>query len=276
MRRAFMSLRYGLPASKSARFDQALVLALCAGAWLLPLRAGADSLGESFARGNRAFAQGHFQDAVAEYERVAGAGVDDADLYFNLASAYGSLGRYGQAIRNFERSLRIRPGDDAAEKALAETRSALGERTAQLTGEAIVANRPPLAEAMFSRLTTDTLAWSLLLGAWLASLCVLALLRVRSEAARLALGIGTGAATLLVALSGAGLGTRLDWGRSEAKAIVITPTASLREGPDGSAAIKTELAEGSPARVLSRDGSYVRVQSGAFEGYLLASEVGEI
>ncbi len=236
----------------------------------------ADSLGESFARGNRAFARGQFRDAVTEYERVAGAGVDDPDLYFNLASAYGSLGQYGQAIRYFERSLRLRPDDDAAEEALAATRTALGERTAQRTGEAIVADRPPLAEALFSRLTTDTLAWCLLLGTWLASLCGLVLLRVHSEAARLALGIGTGAATLLLALSGAGLGTRLDWGRSEAKAIVIAPAASLREGPDINAPVKAELAEGSSARILTRDGSYVRVQSGSYEGYVQAAAVGEI
>ncbi|MFT3921238.1 MAG: tetratricopeptide repeat protein [Myxococcales bacterium] len=236
----------------------------------------ADSLSASFARGNRAYAEGRFRDAISEYERVVGAGVEDPDVSFNLAIAYGSLGQYGQAIRYFERSSRLRPGDAAVEKALSETRTALAERTAQLTGEAIVADRPPLAEALFSRLTTDTLAWTLLLGTWLMSLCGLSLLRVRSEGTRLALGIGAAAASLLLALAGLGLGTRLDWGRSEAKAIVIAPAATLREGPDANAAAKSELAEGTPARILSRDGSYVRVQSGPNEGYLLASEVGEI
>ena len=59
-------------------------------------------------------------------------------------------------------------------------------------------------------------------------------------------------------------------------AIVIAPAASMREGPDAGAMPKAELSEGTPARVLSRDGAYVHVRSGTLEGYLLASEVGEI
>jgi len=239
-------------------------------------RALADSLGERFTRGNAAYAKGDYAGAVAEYERVVEAGVDDPDVYFNLANAHGSLGHYGQAIRYFERSLRLRPGDELAEKALAETRTVLGERTAQLTGEAIVAERPPLAEALFSRVTTDALSWGLLVGGWLASLCALALLRVRSEAARLGLGITTGTAALLALVSGFGLGTRMDWGRAEARAIVIAPSAAMRQGPDANAPIMAELPEGTSARVLARDGGYVHVQAGSYEGYLLAREVGEI
>ncbi len=254
------------------------LLLACGLVWpaLAPERALADSLDERFTRGNSAYARGDFAGAIAEYERVVEAGVDDPDVYFNLASAHGSLGHYGQAIRYFERSLRLRPGDELAQKSLAETRTALGERTAQLTGEAIVAERPPLSDALFARLTTDALGWGLLLGSWLASLCALALLRVRSEAARLGLGITAGAATLLAALSGFGLGTRTDWGRSEARAIVIAPSATMRQGPDANAPAMTELPEGTSARVLSREGRYVRVQAGSHEGYLHAREIGEI
>jgi hypothetical protein len=242
----------------------------------------ADSLAATFARGNRAFTQGDYAGAVAEYERLLESGVADPAVTFNLASAHGARGEYGQAIRYFERTLLLAPGDTDAKKALSETQNALAERNAQLTGEAIMSDRPPLSDALFSGLSSDTLAYGLLVSVWLASLLALALVfsrnRVpaRSEGLRLGLGIACTAATLLASVSGFGLGTRFDWGHSQGKAIVIAQASTLREGPDPSSLPKSELPEGAPVRVLARDGAYVRIQSGPLEGYVLASEVGEI
>lgn len=254
------------------------LLVLCTLALALALAAQvtrADSLSDAFARGNRAFSKADYASAVSEYQRLIESGVADPDVTFNLASAYGNLGRYGQAIRYFERTLTLRPSDNGATKALSEVRNVLGERTAQRTGEAIVSDRPPLSEALFGRLTTHTLAWLLLASVWLASLCGLALLRVQPEGIRLALGITCASASLLALVSGTGLGARLDWGQAEGRGIVLAETA-LREGPDTGAAMKSELSEGSPAKILSRHGAYLRVHSGSLEGYVLASEVGEI
>lgn len=241
----------------------------------LPYQARADSLAETFSRGNQAFSAGNYETARMEYERLLEAGVSDPDVTFNLASTYGQLGNYGQAIRYFERTLRLRPSDDGAEKALSSARTAVGERTAQRTGEAIVADRPPLSEALFSRATTDTLSCLLLVSVWLTCLCGLALLRLRGEGLRLALGISCAVSCLLSCVAGFGLGTRLDWGRGSTRAIVLSDTP-LREGPDMNSPRKSELTEGASARVLSRYGAYLLIQSGSLEGYVLARDVGEI
>jgi hypothetical protein len=247
----------------------------------------ADSLAETFARGHRAFEAEDYASAVREYERLLEAGVDDPDVTFDLACAHGALGHDGQAIRYFERTLRLRPDDAAAQKALGEVRSSLAERTAQLTGEAIVSERPPLAEALFARLTTDGLSWTLLCATWLACLTGFSLfwsaaappastLRLRSEGLRLAFGIVSGVATCLALLAGFGLGTRLDWGRSLGRAVVISAGAPLRQAPDPGSPVNTELAEGTSARVIAHDGAFARVKSGPYEGYVRADQLGDI
>jgi tetratricopeptide (TPR) repeat protein len=249
-------------------------LVLCSCLLALPTRA--DSVQATFARGNKAFAGGDYETAAAEYQKLFDAGLQDPDLAFNLGSAYGSLGRYGQAIRYFERALRLAPGDDDAEKGLAAARAALAEQQAQRTGEAIVDERPPLAEALFSRLRLGTWCWLLLGTSWLASACGILLLRVRGELARLSLGITCTAATGLGLISGLALGSLTGWGRSQGKAIVIVEAAPLRAGADASADMRGELREGTLLRVLSHEGAYLHVQTGPQDGFILASQAGEI
>jgi hypothetical protein len=241
-----------------------------------PFVHASDSLAATFARGNAAFAHGDYASAIAAYETLVEAGIDDADVSFNLASAHGSLGQYGQAIRYFERTLRLRPGEDAARAGLKRARDALGQRQALETGEAIVAERPPLTEALFGALTVDALALWLLVSAWLAAAAAVALLYVRAEGLRLSLGIFVTLTTVLSLVAGLGLSVRADFKGDGARAIVVHEHAPVREGPDEGARLWRELPEGSAVRVLKREGSFVRIRTGEHEGYMHVADVGEI
>ncbi len=235
-----------------------------------------DSLESTFARGNAAFARADYAGAIRAYETLVEAGIDDPDLSFNLASAHGSLGQYGQAIRYFERTLRLRPGDDAARAALKRARDALGQRQALETGEAIVADRPPLTEAVFGALTVDALAIWLLVSAWLGAAAALLLMVVRTESLRLSLGILASLALVATLLSGLGLSVRADFEGDGARAVVVHEHAPVREGPDEGGRLWRELPEGTPIRVLKREGSFVRIRTGEHEGYMHVADVGEI
>jgi tetratricopeptide (TPR) repeat protein len=237
----------------------------------------ADSLADVFARGNAAFARGEYASAVREYEALSEAGIDDADVAFNLASSHGELGHYGQAIRYFERALRLSPRDAEARASLRRARDALGERQAQHSGEAIVEDRPPLTEAVFTYFSSDTLACTLLVAIWLACGLLIALPRVRREGARLGIGIAAAVLSSLALLSALGVAAKAEWGRAGERAVIVVETAALREGPDDRARLLGELLEGESVRVVGREGRFARVLARAQrEAYVLSSELGEI
>jgi tetratricopeptide (TPR) repeat protein len=239
--------------------------------------ARADTLNDTFARGNAAYARGDFAAAIAEYDTLLESGVADPAVCYDLAIAHGSLGRYGQAIRYFERSLLLAPGDDAAERGLKLARDALGERQAKEQGEAIVAERPPLSSALFASFSQSTLAWVLLVSAWAFSLSLLALRYARGEALRLGLGIGVTLFVLGSLVSGFGLWAKADFGAAGQRAIVLRDHVPLRDGPDAAARFSRELSEGESLRVLSSDGRFARVLLGrGREGFVAAADIGEI
>ncbi|HEY6877706.1 MAG TPA: SH3 domain-containing protein, partial [Polyangiales bacterium] len=190
---------------------------------------------------------------------------------------YGALGRYGQAIRYFERSLRLDPGDAAAREGLRIARETLGEHQARARGEAIVVDRPPLTEAVFSFFTADQLAWALLITAWLAVGLLLSLVVVRVEGLRLGVGIGAASLGALAVAAALGVGAKADWGKPGARAVIVREGAQVREGPDDRATLMGELAEGEAVRVLAREGRFARIlTSGEREAYVLGSDVGEL
>lgn len=239
--------------------------------------ARADSLESTFARGNAAFARADYEGAVREFEALIEAGVDDPDLAYNLASSYGALGRYGQAIRYFERALSEEPRADDAKLGLKLSREALGERQAEARGEALVVQRPPLSEAVFALFSADALALALLLTIWLGTVLWLILPRLATEALRLGAGIATALSFVLALFALLGVWTKADWGREGRRAIIVREAVPLRDGPDDRARMAGELAEGESVRLLSREGGFARISAGpGREGYVRAADVGEI
>ncbi len=73
---------------------------------LLPFNASAATK----AQADSAYAQGHFQQAIADYEALLKPGAS-ADLYYNLGNAYYRSENITQAVLNYERALLLSPGD---------------------------------------------------------------------------------------------------------------------------------------------------------------------
>jgi tetratricopeptide (TPR) repeat protein len=257
---------------------RSLVLALL-GCLALAIGTGAraDSLPEIFARGNAAYARGDYAKAIREYETLVEAGVRDAAVSHDLASAYGATGQYGAAIQYFERALREAPGDAAAERGLKLARDLLGERQARERGEALVAERPPLSSALFASFGENTLAAVLLVSSLLWSLLLLALARARGEATRIGLGIATGFFVLGALISGFGLWAKLEFGAEGRRAVVRVDRTPVREGPDPAARLAAELNEGESVRILAREGDFAQVRLGrGNEGFVPYRALGEI
>jgi tetratricopeptide (TPR) repeat protein len=249
-----------------------LAVVLCASG-----AARADSLRDTFTRGNAAYARGDYESAIREYETLIESGVADASVSHNLAAAYGSRGKYGQAIRYFERALREAPGDDLAERGLKLARDLLGERQAKERGEAIVAERPPLSSAVFASISENALALLLLISSALFGSALLLLIVARAEAQRIGLGIGAGAGLLFALISGFGLWAKVDFGAPGARAVVVAEHAAVREGPDAAGRLSSELNEGESVRILANEGEFARIKlARGGEGYVAKSALGGI
>ena len=113
-----------------------VAITLAALGWVLPASpAAAQRTASIFEAANQAYYQGDYATAAEGYRLLVESGIDDPDVAFNLATSYAQLGQYGRAIRWYERTLRLAPGDDEAEHNLAEVRRALGQRQAEAQGE---------------------------------------------------------------------------------------------------------------------------------------------
>lgn len=60
-----------------------------------------------FAKANHEYAQGHFKEAITNYEALVRAGQWNANLFYDLGNAYFRTGDFGRAILNYERALAL-------------------------------------------------------------------------------------------------------------------------------------------------------------------------
>lgn len=84
-----------------------VVVLFCA--WSAVLAQGPE---QAFQRGNALYQQGKFAEAAGVYEEIIKSGSVSGELLFNLGNAYHKTGNMGKAILQYERALRLMPGDD--------------------------------------------------------------------------------------------------------------------------------------------------------------------
>jgi hypothetical protein len=72
-----------------------------------------------FTKGNEYFQKNDFEKAAETYEGLIKSGYEGASLYYNLGNAYYRQGKLGYAILNYERALKLSPGDEDIQHNLA-------------------------------------------------------------------------------------------------------------------------------------------------------------
>lgn len=79
----------------------------------IPLIAGeADEL---MSRANQLYQEDKFDEAIVLYETILNNGLISEKLYYNLGNSYYRMGETGRAILNYERALKIDPGNEDIE-----------------------------------------------------------------------------------------------------------------------------------------------------------------
>jgi len=70
------------------------------------------SVNQLMTEGNDYYKNGEWEKAVNSYNKILNQGYESAALYYNLGNTYFKTGKLGQAILNYERGLKLEPGDE--------------------------------------------------------------------------------------------------------------------------------------------------------------------
>lgn len=235
------------------------------------------TLPEIFSMSNAAYFRGDYPAAIRGYESLLELGIDDPDVYFNLGISYARAGRCGAAMVQFERTLRLAPGDRGAENGIAICRTNLTQRRAELRGEAVLEERPSLLSGLVRAFSEQTLAWAMLLIHSFFFGSLLALRLIRGESARTAFAVSAPILGLLLIASAGLLLAKRGAFEDGRPAIVLRENAELREGPDPRARVRAKVLEGERARIFGRSSGFIDLQTSTGQrGWVDARDVAGI
>jgi tetratricopeptide (TPR) repeat protein len=214
----------------------------------VPTAAPAQSSEALFQQGNDLYGQGKYQEALHVYSRIIAENGFSGPLLSNLANCYAQTGRAGLAILNYERALRLSPGDSDSRGNLDLLRKNLGLFQEEL----------PLARHAASLLNLDQ--WTLLAGVFLVLLTLINLAGLRfsnGKQVRRWLG-GLCLVVLLAATAGA-----VSQYRQLDQAVVISNDAHLLLSPFPASSSVGVIAEGRIVSTLQQHGLYSLVEDQA-------------
>jgi SH3-like domain-containing protein len=208
--------------------------------------ARAQSSSASFDQANRAFSQGRYAEAAADFEAIARSRGWSAALLYDLANAYAQQGKVGQSILSYERARVLAPRDADIAANLAYVRAKAG----------LSIPTWPWYERLARSLTPTT--WTLLavVGFCLAGVGFVAARRWRRQrlvyAAAFAALLGVTAVSASVILE-------MDLNHA---VVVERKSAPVRVSPFDTSASEVALSEGEDVSILGRHGDFVRVRDG--------------
>lgn len=110
---------------RAAGIATAVLLAALA---VTPARAQMSNPASTFEQANALYEAGDYEKAAGVYQQLVSAGVENADLYYNLGNAWYKAGEIGRAIVNYERARRLAPRNDDIAANLELARSLLRDR----------------------------------------------------------------------------------------------------------------------------------------------------
>jgi len=223
---------------------------------LLPQLATANSQNQRFQEANGAYSRGDFGTAITGYESLIAEHGYSPGVLYNLANSYAQAGYPGQAILNYERALRLSPGNSDIIANL--------EKVQQEHGLF------PKGKSLATRLAGSFSMgqWGILALAALTALAGTVLTSLYVQVSRRTITLVCLGSTLLILLATASMASlRKNW-----HCFIVTTTSPLLISPfDGAATVGTAR-EGRRAFPQKRHGSYVYIVSETGRtGWLLSS-----
>ncbi len=232
--------------------------------------------GPTWTAANEAYRRQSYEEAASLYDSLIRMGYEEAELYYNAGNAHYKLDHMGSAILNYERALRLNPGD---ENVLHNLKLANARTIDKLERQPELFLGKWLKEGYRSRNSESwgVLGLSLI---WIAFLFGALFVFVKGRGLK-QLSFFAGVLALVLSLAAAGLS--VSRGTDEAdnrEAIVMTPAAYVKEAPNGQTNLLI-LHEGSKVEVLDEIEGWRKVRikaisTGEVEGFVRSEQVTKI
>ncbi len=253
-------------------------LVICGSAEVVPASAPpstqSTTTDATFRRGNDAYFKGHYAEAIAAYEQLAGLGILSDDLFYNLGNAYLKSGAIGPAVYNYERALELDPGQEDVDYNLKAARE-LGKKKGD--DRLVGAESVPLWIRLVQPYTIGNVSWSFL-ALYMGVFVLLMVLHFVSPGfLRVSLWAAFSFMTFAAVVSGALLGGRLYLATSVEQAVVLPDSVQVKEGPDPNYQPLFNVHAGLRVRVTEKEQDWVRIRlSNGLEGWVREREIGRL
>lgn len=213
----------------------------------------------NFQSGIDAYKKEDYSKALELWESCQQAGLQNADLYYNLGNAAFRLDQIGKAVWAYESALRLDPtnSDAAANLKFAQNQTVDKVENA--------AEDNPVLKALWKLhhlFSLNTQLWILVLLAWLAASIYVALHWVRKASLRNLMFLklfGIGVLATLFALDTI---AKIYIQETETPGIVLTKNADIMSGPGDNYQVLHELHEGTRVEVREVRGEWANVRIG--------------
>ena len=240
-----------------------VLLATGAAAW-------AETPEEAFERGNAAYQDGRYGEAVAAYRGLLQFRIRDPRVEFNLANAEFKLGRLGAAILHYERARRLEPTDEDIHANLGYARSFAIDQVNEPEPAAVVRS----IHGAQNRLGPDLQAWIALGLVWLTALLIAWGL---ASPGRWNTACGWSLAALLLAVTLSVSSWYVTHERLEGRelAVILVPAVEVLAGPGDNNATLFTVHEGLTVEIRTDGGEWMQVSlPNGLNGWLRADTVG--
>lgn len=253
-----------------------LILVACVGAFALgAVVAPAHSAPpRSYDGANKAYAAGNWADAIAGYEALVAAGLNNRDLYFNLGNAYLRHDRLGPAIYNYERAVRLSPGCSDCKHNLAIARAEVASRwpDRMRSAEKITTWERIATYMATTSLTIVFLAINLL---FFGGLIVVRLLqRGPGRIAMIVASVLAGMATVAV---GVLLWANVELTQNTKRGVVLDDQLHMRDGAYEKSVEGALIHAGLRVRIIGGESGWVQIRlNNGHEGWVQSKSIGEL
>ena len=257
------------PRKNSSKAVLPLILML-----LLPFAADASNdvyVDSLWNKANQSYMEGRWADAVSDYEKISGMGLESASLYCNTGDAYFKDGNVSKAILFYERALKLDPSYEDARYNLELLNGTIQDRIDAVPDFILKVWAKDICYVMNSD------AWAVCFLVLLAVTLALALLFILgSTAAGRRAGFFTGIVTLLLAIASLSFSI---WQKNDYMsaddAIVMRPVTSVKSSPSSEASTDLFiLHEGTKVKILDTVGNWNNVElADGRQGWMLSKDL---
>lgn len=234
--------------------------------------ARAETVDQAYAKALEDYYAGRYKRAAAAMERIVAVPINNEDLHFNLGCTYFRLGKPGNAIYHFEKSLALNPAAEDARFNLKTVRSMVA---AKIKDEIKGASGDPWWTRLVKSLGAR--AWVVLfLVLWWLTFGILFLLRYVSPGpARSGLIAGNTFVAILALVGGLMLAGRVYLDQRVVSGIVLPDRMTVHEGPANSTKVTFKVHAGLKVRIQAHEEGWVRIRlANGLEGWVEEREIG--